>query len=57
MENLILSHKRGIFLENFASKIFDVQVKSDTCLRNAAQTIYLNHLLRRKCTVLCKNTK
>ena len=54
MVDLILSYKRGKFLENFVGKISDVHIKSDTCLGKAVLTKYLNYMSRRKYTMLCK---
>ena len=57
MESLILSYKRGKFLEKLVGKFSDIQTKSDSGMRKAVLTKYLNYMSRRKYTMLCKIQK
>lgn len=57
MEKLILSYKRGKFLEKLYGKFTSVLEKSETSLKKAVAKKYHCHLSRRKFTMMCKIQK
>ena len=57
MEEFILGYKRGKFLEKLVGKFSNIQCKSETGIRKAVLTKYLNYMSRIKYTMLCKIQK
>ena len=57
MEKLILSFKRGKFLDKLYGKFTNVLQKSDSGMKKAIAMKYANHLSRRKYNFMCKIQK
>lgn len=57
MEELLLSYRRGKFVENLYGKFTDKYKTSDNCMKQAIATKYASHLSRRKYNFFCKIQK
>ena len=57
VEELVMSYKRGRFIENVINNVTAASEKSDAAMKKAVTTKYLNHLSRRKFNMICRIQK
>ena len=57
IEQLVMSFKRGRFIETVINNVTSASEKSDAAMKKAVTTKYLSHLSRRKYNMICRIQK